>query len=134
MALLHCHGDSNCHIFTHAHIVNAQTWEVSPQKIQSSHLVQVQICETFEPCNVLECLGHFNSIVPSLACILMKQHGVRGGKYLLKTPGNAISKTLNFKMFLDASAFKNLCLWCEFQSCLLFIISLLLKNVLTALA
>ena len=29
--------------------------------------------------------------------------------------------------------FKNLCLWCKFQSCLLFIIRLLLKNFLTAL-
>ena len=49
------------------------------------------------------------------------------------TPGNAISETLNFKMFLDALVLKNLCLWCEFQSRLLFIISLLLKNFLTAL-
>jgi len=38
----------------------------------------------------------------------MKQHGVYGGKYLLETPGNAISKTLIFKMFLDASALKKL--------------------------
>ena len=37
------------------------------------------------------------------------------------------------KMSLDASALKNLCLWCKFQSHLLFIISLLLENVLTAL-
>ena len=55
------------------------------------------------------------------------------GKYLFKTPGNAISETLNFKISLDASALKNLCLWCKFQSHLLFIIGLLLKNVLTAL-
>ena len=84
-------------------------------------------------CDVVECLGHFDRIVPSLAdslaCMLMKQHGIRSGKYLLKT----ISETLNFKMSLDGSALKNLCLWCEFQSCLLFIISLLLKNVFTAL-
>ena len=77
--------------------------------------------------------GHCDSIVPCLACIVTKQHGVRSGKYLLKTPGNAISKTLNFKMSLDASALKNLCLLCEFQSHLQFIISLLLKNFLTAL-
>ena len=38
------------------------------------------------------------------------------------------------KMSLDASALKNLCLWCKFQSHLLFIISLLLENVLTALS
>ena len=69
----------------------------------------------------------------SLACIPTKQHGVRGGKYLLNTPGDAISETLNFKMSLDASALKNVRLWCEFQSHLLFIISLLLKNFLTAL-
>ena len=68
-----------------------------------------------KPCNVVECLGHFNRIVPSLedslASMLMKQHGIRSGKYLLKT----ICETLNFKMSLDASALKNLCLWCEFQ-------------------
>ena len=81
----------------------------------------------------MECLAHFDGIVPSLACILTKQLDVRVGKYLLKPPGNDISETLNFKMCLDALALKNLCLWCEFQSCLLFIISLLLKNFLTAL-
>ena len=43
------------------------------------------------------------AIVPSLACILTKQHAIRGGKYLLKTPGTTISETLNFKMSLDAS-------------------------------
>ena len=59
--------------------------------------------------------------------------GVCDGKSLLKTSGNAISETLNFKMSLGASSLKNLCLWCEFQSCLLFIISLLLKTFLTAL-
>ena len=36
-------------------------------------------------------------------------------------------------MSLDASVLKNLCLWCKFQSRLLFIIRLLLKNFLTAL-
>ena len=94
---------------------------------------QLQICETFEPCDVVERLGHFDGIASSLACIPTKQHGVRGGKYLLNTPGDAISETLNFKMSLDASALKNVRLWCEFQSRLLFIISLLLKNFLTAL-
>ena len=34
---------------------------------------QAWICETFEPCNVVEWLEHFDDIVPSLACILMKQ-------------------------------------------------------------
>ena len=58
----------------------------------------------FAPCNVVEHLRHFYGIVPSLACILTKQHGVRGGKYLLKTPGNTISETLNFKISLDASS------------------------------
>ena len=94
---------------------------------------QLQICETFEPCDVVERLGHFDGIASSLACIPTKQHGIRGGKYLLNTPGDAISETLNFKMSLDASALKNVRLWCEFQSRLLFIISLLLKNFLTAL-
>ena len=86
-----------------------------------------------ESCDVLERLRHFDGILPSLACILTKEHGVHGGKYLLKTPGKTISETLNFKMSLDTLALKNLCLRCEFQSCLLFIINLLLKNVLTAL-
>ena len=81
----------------------------------------------------MEHLGHFNGIIPSLGCILIKQHGVRGGKCLLKTPGNAISESINFRMALDTSALKNLCLWGEFQSCLLFIISLLPKNFLIAL-
>ena len=94
---------------------------------------QLQTCETFEPCDVVERLGHFDGIASSLACIPTKQHGVRGGKYLLNTPGDAISEILNFTMSLDASALKNVRLWCEFQSRLLFIISLLLKNFLTAL-
>ena len=34
-------------------------------------------------------------------CILTKQHGIRGGKYLLKTSGNNISETLIFKMSLQ---------------------------------
>ena len=34
----------------------------------------------------MERLGDFDSIVPSLVCIPTKQHGVCGGKYLLKTP------------------------------------------------
>ena len=84
----------------------------------------------FEPCDVVERLGHFNGIILSLACILTKQLGVRGGKFLLKSPGNAISETL---MSLDASDLKNLCHWCEFQSHLLYIISLLLKTFLIAL-
>ena len=87
----------------------------------------------FESCDVVERLRHFDGILPSFGCILMKQHGVRGGKYLLKTPGKTISETLNFKMSLDALALKNLCPWCKFQSCLLLIINLLLKNFLTAL-
>ena len=87
----------------------------------------------FEPCDLVERVGHFNGIIPSLACILTKQHGIPVGKFLLKTPGNPISETPNFKMALDASALKNLCLWCEFQSHLLFIIRLLLKSFLTAL-
>ena len=81
----------------------------------------------------MEHLGHFDSIVSSLVCILTKQHGICGEKFLLKTPGNAISVTLYFKISLDTLALKNVCLWCEFQSRLLFIISLPLENFLTAL-
>ena len=78
-----------------------------------------------EPFDVVERLGHVNSIVHSFPSIRMKQHGVSGGKYLLKTPGNTMS--------LDALVLKNFCLWCKFQSRLLFTIRLLLKNFLTAL-
>ena len=39
----------------------------------------------------MECLRHFNGIIPSLECILTKKQGVRSGKYLLNTPENAIS-------------------------------------------
>ena len=41
----------------------------------------------------MECLRHFEGIVPSVASILTKQYSIRDGKYLLKTPGNAISET-----------------------------------------
>ena len=58
----------------------------------------------FKPCDVLESLGHFNSIVVSLVCILMKQRAVCGEKCPLKTPANAISDTRIFKMFPNASA------------------------------
>ena len=84
----------------------------------------------------MERVGYFDDNVPSLACILIKQQGVRGGKCLLKTPGNAISETPNFKMSLDPSALENLCLWCEFQSNLLFLIqptTYLNKNFVTPL-
>ena len=94
---------------------------------------QVKICEMFELCNTMEHLRHFSGVVSSLVCMLTKQHGFCSGKYLLKTRGNSISETLSVKMSLDAFALKNLYLWCKFQSCLLFIISLLLKNFLTAL-
>ena len=75
----------------------------------------------FKPCNVAEHLGHFDSIVPSLACILTKQ----------QTPLKNPWRLLISKMSLDASALKNLYLWCDFR--LLPIISLLPKNFLTAL-
>ena len=39
----------------------------------------------FEPCEVVECLQHFDGIIPSVASILMKQHSIRDEKYLLKT-------------------------------------------------
>ena len=79
----------------------------------------------FEPCNVVECLGHFNGIVPSITCVLTKQHGVCGGKYFLKNPCKRHFRNSKFQMSLDALALKNLCLGCEFQSCLLCIISLI---------
>ena len=56
---------------------------------------QIEISEKFEPRDVLECLVPFEGIALSLAYILTKQHGVRGGKHLLKIAGNAISETQN---------------------------------------
>ena len=78
----------------------------------------------FEPCHVVECRQVFwrNMIASTLE------------NTSWKSPGNTIAETLNFKISLDSSTLKNLCLWCEFQSHLLFIISLLLENFLTALA
>ena len=85
--------------------------------------------------SLVEHLGHFDGIVPSLACILMTGNNiasmVQNTVYLLKTSGKANSKTLNFKLFLGTSVLKNLCLWCELHY-YYFIISLVLKNVLTA--
>ena len=66
-------------------------------------------------------------------CIPTKKCGVCDEKYLLKIPVNVTSVTLNLKMSQDDSAQINLCLLCVFQSRLLFIISLLLKNFLTVL-
>ena len=37
----------------------------------------------FEPYDVVERLGHFNSIIANLAGILKNQHDVRGRKFLL---------------------------------------------------
>ena len=44
-------------------------------------------------------MSWIDAIGPSFACtcILMKQYGICGGKYLLKTPRNAISETLKFQ-------------------------------------
>ena len=47
----------------------------------------------------------------------------------LKNPWRRHYRDSDFKMSADALALKSLCLWCEFQSHLLFIISLLLKNL-----
>ena len=50
-----------------------------------------------------------------------------------ENPWKCHFQDLIFKMSLDASVLKNLCLWSEFQSHLLFIISMVPKNCLTAL-
>ena len=47
----------------------------------------------------------------------------------LKNPWRRHYRDSDFKMSADTLALKSLCLWCEFQSHLLFIISLLLKNL-----
>ena len=43
-----------------------------------------------------------------LVCNQTKQHGIHGGKYFLKSPGNVISETLIFKISLNAPALKKL--------------------------
>ena len=83
----------------------------------------------------MECLRHFDGIVPSVASILTKQFLHPWWKIPLENPWKChFWDSKDSKMSLDASALKNLCLWCKFQSHLLFIISLLLENVLTALS
>ena len=73
------------------------------------------------------------ALLPVLPVVWQSNKASAVEKYLLKTPGNGISETLKFKMSLDALTLKHLCLWCKFQGQLLFIISLLLENFLTAL-
>ena len=63
----------------------------------------------FEPYNVMERLGYVSTAlfpVLRLVCNWTKQHGVHGRKYLLRSPENAISETLIFKMSQDAPALK----------------------------
>ena len=82
--------------------------------------------------NYTECATH--CVVPeNIHTPTTEGIGNSWGKYLLKTPGNAISETLIFTISLVSLALKNSCLWCEFQNCVLHIISLPLKNFLTAL-
>ena len=89
----------------------------------------------FELHDVVECLWRFDGIrfPVNIASILREQHSIRSWKYLLKTPGNAISETLNFKMSLDALALKKLCFWFKFQSAYYSIWACYLKTFLTAL-
>ena len=86
------------------------------------------MCNTFKQCNVVECLRYFDGIACSQSYVNSDETTSWHPWWKNKTPGNAISKTLNFKMSLDASVLMNLFLWYKFQSCLLFIISLLLKT------
>ena len=74
-------------------------------------------------------MGHFDSIVLSLACVLTKLCP----RWKIPLENLWKCQTLIFKMSLDASGLKNLCLCYEFQSRLLFIFRLLLRNFLTAL-
>ena len=54
-------------------------------------------------------------------------------KIPLENPWKRHFQDSKFQNALAASPVKNLCLWCKFQIHLLFIVSLLLKNFLTAL-
>ena len=64
---------------------------------------------------------------------MFRQHFSQSCVYCDETTNTSCKalETLNFKMSLDASDLKNLCLWSEFH--LPFIISLLLKSFQTAL-
>ena len=75
----------------------------------------------------MEHLGHFDGIVSSPACFMTKQHGVGDGKQFLKTPGNAISESLNIEM---PRTLRTCAVVVSFESHLLFIIRLLLKNII----
>ena len=90
-----------------------------------------------EPCNVVKCLGHFNGIVPSLVCILDVFWRNNMASVVDIPLGNPWKwhfwDSKNFQNVPRCLALRNLPIWCEFQSCLLFIISLLLENFLTAL-
>ena len=67
----------------------------------------------FVLCYFVEPLGHFNST--SQSCVYSDE--------------TTCIWCLRWKIPGDASALQNLCLWLEFQSRLLFVISLLLKKL-----
>ena len=67
-----------------------------------------------------------------------KQHGVHSGKYSvpLENLKKGHFQDCNFQTVprhIVKRPFKNLCLWCEFQSCVRFIIGLVLKDFFPAL-
>ena len=86
----------------------------------------------FKPCDIVEYLGHFKSIVSSLACIATKQWHPRW-KIPLENPWKHDFRNSKFQNVPRCLSSKELPLVWPFQSRLLFILSLLLKNFLTAL-
>ena len=86
------------------------------------------MCNMFKLFDVVECLRYFYGIACSQSYMYSDETTSRRPWWKNKTPGIAISKTLNLKISLDASVLMNLFLWYKFQSCLVFIICLLLKT------
>ena len=86
------------------------------------------MCNMFELYDVVKCLRYFDGIACSQSYMYSDETKSWRPWWKNKTPGIAISKTLNFKMPLDASVLKNLFLWYKFQSCPLFIICLLFET------
>ena len=80
-------------------------------------------------------LGHFDGIASSLVYSDETTWHLRW-KIPLENLWKHHFRDSNFQNVstIDASSLKNLCLWCELQSYLLFLIRLLLRNFLTALS
>ena len=85
---------------------------------------------TFERETFKQCAWDMDSIVPSLARILTKQHGIRGaGEYVpLENPWKCHFRDSKFQNVATCPDPQEFVPWCEFQSRQLLIIICLLLN------